>query len=83
MPDELARVDALLDDEVFYAPFLPFFHATQGRPSIPMETYLRLMFLNHHYRLGYEALCRRSRTRSSGSGSAGSPSGRGARTRPR
>jgi IS5 family transposase len=58
MPEELARVDALLDDAVFYAPFVPFFHATLGRPSIPMETYLRLMFLKHRYRLGYEALCR-------------------------
>jgi hypothetical protein len=28
-----------------------------GRPSIPMETYLRLMFLKHRYRLGYESLC--------------------------
>ena len=29
-----------------------------GRPSIPMETYLRLMFLKFRYRLGYESLCR-------------------------
>ena len=29
-----------------------------GRPSTPMETYLRLMFLKFRYRLGYEALCR-------------------------
>lgn len=58
MPEELARVDALLDDPVFYAPFVPFFHATHGRPSTPMETYLRLMFLKHRYRLGFEALCR-------------------------
>jgi IS5 family transposase len=53
-----ARAGRLLDDAVFYAPFVPFFHATLGRPSIPMETYLRLMFLKHRYRLGYEALCR-------------------------
>jgi len=55
---ELVQVDALLDDPVFYAPFGPFFDATIGRPSIPMETYLRLMFLKTRYRLGYEALCR-------------------------
>jgi IS5 family transposase len=24
LPDELARVDALLDDPVFFAPFVPF-----------------------------------------------------------
>ena len=25
LPEELARVDALLDDPVFFAPFVPFF----------------------------------------------------------
>ena len=58
MPAELVHVDALLDDERFFEPFRPFFHATFGRPSIPMETYLRLMFLKHRYRLGFETLCR-------------------------
>ena len=29
-----------------------------GRPSVPMETYLRMMFLKYRYRLGYETLCR-------------------------
>ncbi|TDO52811.1 IS5 family transposase, partial [Kribbella sp. VKM Ac-2571] len=58
LPDELARVDGLLDDPVFFAPFAPFFDARIGRPSIPMETYLRLMFLKFRYRLGYESLCR-------------------------
>ncbi len=43
---------------MFYAPFVPFFHATHGRPSRPMETYLRLMFVKHRWRLGLEALCR-------------------------
>jgi transposase, IS5 family len=55
---ELARVDALLDDPVFFAPFAPFFDPRIGRPSIPVETYLRLMFLKFRYRLGYESLCR-------------------------
>jgi len=49
---ELARVDALLDDPVFFAPFLPFFDPRVGRPSTPIETYLRLMFLKFRYRLG-------------------------------
>ena len=57
MPAELARVDALLDDERFFAPFRTYFDATFGRPSIPVETYLRLMFLKVCYRLGYESLC--------------------------
>jgi IS5 family transposase len=55
---ELARVDRLLDDEAFFAPFVPFFHPRCGRPSTPMETYLRLMFLKSRHGLGYESLCR-------------------------
>lgn len=58
LPEELARVDALLDDPAFFAPFVPFFDPRIGRPSTPMETYLRLMFLKFRYRLGYESLCR-------------------------
>jgi transposase, IS5 family len=58
LPVELARVDALLDDPAFFAPFGAYFDARIGRPSIPMETYLRLMFLKFRYRLGYESLCR-------------------------
>jgi IS5 family transposase len=58
LPDELARIDGLLDDRVFFAPFVPFFHPRIGRPSIAMETYLRMMFLKFRYRLGYESLCR-------------------------
>jgi transposase, IS5 family len=30
LPDELSRVDALLDDPAFFA---PFFHPVLGRPS--------------------------------------------------
>jgi IS5 family transposase len=58
LPEELARVDVLLDDPAFFAPFVPFFDPRMGRPSTPMETYLRLMFLKFRYRLGYESLCR-------------------------
>jgi hypothetical protein len=32
LPDELARVDVLLDDPVFFAPFVPFFDPRVGRP---------------------------------------------------
>ena len=58
LPVELGRVDALLDDPVFFGPFAAHFDARIGRPSIPVETYLRLMFLKFRYRLGYESLCR-------------------------
>jgi IS5 family transposase len=58
LPDELEAVDRLLDDAVFFEPYRAHFHATLGRPSVPIETYLRLMFLKYRYRLGYEPLCR-------------------------
>ncbi|MGZ6780584.1 MAG: ISNCY family transposase [Mycobacterium sp.] len=58
LPVELGQVDALLEDPVFFEPFAAYFDARIGRPSIPMETYLRLMFLKFRYRLGYESLCR-------------------------
>jgi IS5 family transposase len=57
LPEELSRIDALLDDPVFFVPFVPFFDPRIGRPSTPMQTYLRLMFLKFRYRLGYESLC--------------------------
>jgi transposase, IS5 family len=56
LPAELEWVDAWLDDERFLAPFVPYFSPRMGRPSVPMETYLRLMFLKHRYELGYESL---------------------------
>jgi transposase, IS5 family len=34
------------------------FSARLGRPSIPIETLLRLLYLKHRYGLGYESLCR-------------------------
>jgi IS5 family transposase len=58
LPVELGRVDVLLDDPVFFTPFVPLFDPRMGRPSTPMETYLRLMFLKFRYRLGFESLCR-------------------------
>ena len=54
---ELSAVDALLDDERYFGPFRPFFDRCEGRPSIPIETYLRLMFLKYRYQLGYERVC--------------------------
>ena len=58
LPAELDRIDALLDDPVFFAPFAAHFDPVMGRPSIPIETYLRMMFLKFRYRLGFETLCR-------------------------
>ena len=58
MPAELVSVDALLDDPVFFEPYRAHFDPVWGRPSIPIETYLRLMYLKDRYHLGYESLCR-------------------------
>src|SRR5258708_5268013 len=57
LPEDLARVDALLDDPAFFAPFARYFHPVLGRPSTPGGCYLRLMFLKFRHRLGYESLC--------------------------
>jgi len=57
LPPGLSQIDALLDDPVFFEPFEEFFDPEIGRPSIPMETYLRMMFLRFRYRLGFETLC--------------------------
>lgn len=56
LPEELARVDVLLQDERLMEPFLRRFNQTQGRPGVPISTYLRLMYLKFRYKLGYETL---------------------------
>jgi len=58
MPAELVRVDELLDDPAMLEPFRAFFDPCRGRRSIPMESYVRLMYLKYRYRLGFESLCR-------------------------
>ncbi|HKA03192.1 MAG TPA: hypothetical protein VKD67_02650 [Acidimicrobiales bacterium] len=47
MPAELEAVGRLLDDSRLFEPYRRFFPATRGRPSIPMETCLRVMFLKY------------------------------------
>jgi IS5 family transposase len=58
LPAELGKVDAVLDDDRFMAPFRSRLTSSIGRPTIPIETYLRLMYLKHRYGLGYETLCK-------------------------
>jgi IS5 family transposase len=58
LPAELAAVDAYLDDERFIAPWRALFDRRLGRPSVPIDTLLRLLYLKHRYQLGYETLCR-------------------------
>jgi IS5 family transposase len=82
LPAELAQVDAYLDDERFITPWRALFDRRLGRPSVPVDTLLRLLYLRHRYQLGYETLCRRSATRSGGGGSAASGWTGPCRTRP-
>jgi transposase, IS5 family len=56
MHPELLVVDEILDDPRFLAPFLGRFSDNRGRYTIPMETYLRMMYLKTKYQLGYESL---------------------------
>ena len=56
MNEELTKVDKLLDDECFFAPFREKFGTRMGRPTTAVATYVRLMYLKHRYQLGYEVL---------------------------
>jgi transposase, IS5 family len=58
LPAELVAVDGYLDDERFIAPWRVLFDQRLGRPSVPIDTLLRLLYLKHRYGLGYESLCR-------------------------
>jgi transposase, IS5 family len=55
---ELTAVDEYLADDRFFEPHRQRFRTRIGRPTVPVETYLRLMYLKHRYRLGYETLVR-------------------------
>jgi IS5 family transposase len=43
LPAELQAVDAFLDDERFIAPWRALFDRRLGRPSVPVDTLLRLL----------------------------------------
>lgn len=68
LPDDLARMDALLRDEALLSPIEAHWEREakargrsakgHGRPTIPMQTYVRLMVLKHRYGWGYETLVR-------------------------
>src|SRR5207253_6324656 len=58
MPAELVAVDRLLDDPAFFEPYRAFFDPVWGRPSVPVETYLRLMFLKSRHGLSFESVVR-------------------------
>src|SRR5450755_2774255 len=66
LPADLAALDVLLADPALLAPIFERFRRevlvdrravlTDGRPTIAMETYIRLMVLKQRYRWGYRSL---------------------------
>jgi IS5 family transposase len=68
LPEGLAQIDALLRDEVLFAPIEAHWDREaqargrsakgHGRPTIPLQSYVRLMVLKHRYGWGYETLMR-------------------------
>jgi len=68
LPDELARIEELLRDESLLRPIEAHWQreaqargrsaTAHGRPTIPMQSYVRLMVLKHRYGWGYETLMR-------------------------
>ena len=68
LPDDLAQIDELLRDEALLAPIEAHWDREaetrgrsakgHGRPTIPMQTYVRVMVLKHRYGWGYETLMR-------------------------
>lgn len=56
LPEELEHVNSILDDDRLMEPFVKRFSTTMGRPSVPVATYVRLMYIKFRYKLGYETL---------------------------
>jgi transposase, IS5 family len=56
LSDELKKIDEFLRDPQLLTPFKEKFSKKRGRPTVPVATYLRLMFLKDRYQLGYETL---------------------------
>ena len=63
LPEDLAGIDRLLADPRLLCPFATRWAAlhagqapAQGRPTLPMDSYLRLMVIKHRYGWGYETL---------------------------
>jgi transposase, IS5 family len=61
LPDDLQRIDVLLSDPALVAPIRASWRAAAvgyGRPTIAMETYVRLMVVKQRSGWGYETLVR-------------------------
>lgn len=64
LPPDLRRIDELLSEEGLLHPFISHWRRhtprglADGRPTIPMASYVRLMVLRHRYGWGYATLVR-------------------------
>src|SRR5918994_2557267 len=61
LPEDLARLDAQLRDEALLTPISVSWQPLargHGRPTISMQTYVRLMVVKHRTGWGYETLVR-------------------------
>jgi IS5 family transposase len=66
LPEDLAALDGLLSEHELLWPLVERWRQefaetgrlvlTEGRPTIPLESYVRLMVLKHRYRWGYRTL---------------------------
>lgn len=54
LDEELTQVDALLADRTLLTPFEELFDRTMGRPSTPVDVYLRMLYLKFRWGLTYE-----------------------------
>src|SRR5271167_3906449 len=61
LPQDLAALDVLLGDPALFQPIAADWcreAVSHGRPTIPMETYVRLMVIKQRTGWGYETLVR-------------------------
>ena len=56
LDEELQEVDEILANDEFLKPFLKKYNTLIGRPTLPVEVYLRIMYLKYRYAMGYESL---------------------------
>lgn len=54
LSEELQEIDEILDDPRYFEPYLKSFNTKIGRPTVKVETYIRMMYLKFQYQLGYE-----------------------------
>jgi hypothetical protein len=54
LDDELSIIDEYLNDDRIVQPFIEHFHKKHGRPSTPLQVYLRMMYIKRMYSFSYE-----------------------------